>query len=65
MSEQQYAVGYVLSFYDDGEDEEQVLHVGTLKDCEYVAENTPAVAYSGSRPLKGAQMVIVEVAEDA
>ena len=57
MSE--FACGYVLSFFDDGEDEEQVLHIGTQEECEHVMRAVPAVSYNGNRPVKAARMVMV------
>ncbi len=55
-----YACGYVLDFAE-GEAEEQVLHVGTLAECEQIAALLPGVAYSGPRKCTGARFVIVPV----
>lgn len=53
-----WVCGYVLTFSDGGEPEEQVLHVGTREECERVADLVPAVSYSGSRPCSTARMVV-------
>lgn len=56
-----FACGYVLRFTDGGHDEEQVLHIGTKEECERLAEQIPAVAYGGGRPVRDAAFVIVEL----
>ncbi len=62
MSEH-YAVGYVLT-YEDGEQVEQVLHIGTKEECEKVADLMPAVAVSGPRRVLDARMVTVRMPEE-
>lgn len=57
MSE--YVCGYVIHFSDDGPDEGQELHRGSLQECGELADIIPAVCYSGSRPLRDAEFVIV------
>ena len=59
-----YACGYVLTFTDGGEDEEQVVHVGTLDECERTMKLLLSVAYSGDRPGVVAEGVIVALAPD-
>lgn len=56
-----HACGYVIEFSDGGEAEEQVLHKGSEASCRRVLEMTPAVMYSGSRPVKECYGVIVEL----
>lgn len=60
---ERYAVGYVLTF-EDGEQSEQVLHIGTKEECERVADLVPAVAVSGPRAVKAAQMVMIRLDEE-
>lgn len=58
-----FACGYVLEFAE-GEPEEQVLHVGTLEECERMSDLIPAVSYSGERRCTGARFVICTVNEE-
>lgn len=60
-AEQQFVCGYVIEFRDGGEPEAEVLHVGSLEDCEKVSSLIPGVAYSGDRPVEGARIVIREL----
>ena len=62
---EQWVCGYVLTFTDGGEPEEQILHVGSREDCEQVAGLIPAVAYSGPRPLGDCRMVVMPMPEEA
>jgi hypothetical protein len=59
-----YAFGYVLTFTDGGEPEEQVLHVGTLAECRRCMRRIPAIAYSGDRPGAEAHGMVVAVPPD-
>jgi hypothetical protein len=61
MSAPVYACGYLLTFTDGGEPEEQILHVGTLDECKRLLDAVPAIAYSGDRPGATARMMIVLV----
>ena len=56
-----YAGGYVIEFDDGGEPDEQVLVTGTEEECERVLAFLPAVAYSGTRPVRRAYLVIAPV----
>jgi hypothetical protein len=55
-----FVCGCVIHFMDGGEPEEQVLHQGTLEECKHLMDIIPAVSYSGIRPVKECQFVIVE-----
>ncbi len=57
----QFACGYILSFDDNGPDEEQVLHIGSEADCKQVLNLMSAVSYSGDRPLSGCKGVIAPI----
>ena len=54
-----YACGYIIYFKDDGEPEEQIFHVGSHKECEQTGKLFQAVSYSGNRPIKNCEFVIV------
>lgn len=56
-----HVCGYVLHFCDGQCPEEQVLHRGTLRECEDLGRLISAVCYSGSRPLSHAEFVIVKL----
>lgn len=60
MSAASFVLGYVIEFTDGGPDEEGFLHRGTLESCERLRDALPAIAYNGTRPVKGARTVIVE-----
>lgn len=59
-AEEEFICGYVIEFSDGGDPEGGILHQGTLEDCERVANMIPGVAYSGSRPVAQARIVIHE-----
>jgi len=55
-----FACGYILSFSDGGPDEEQILHIGTEKECNKILDFLPAVSYSGDRPVSGCTAGVIE-----
>lgn len=61
MSIPTHVCGYVIKFTDGGENEAEVLHVGTKEECERVADLIPAVAYSGNRPVKDCWMRVAKL----
>lgn len=53
-----FVCGCIIEFTDGGEPESQILHRGTLEECERVGKLIPGIAYKGSRPVKEARFVI-------
>ena len=53
-----FALGYVIHF-DEGDPESQVLHIGTLEECQNLFEKVPAVSYSGNKKVVNCEMKIV------
>lgn len=51
----------VIHFKDGEESEMMVLHTGTKEECQFVSDNTHAVAYSGDRPFDRAQVIVMEL----
>jgi len=60
----QFACGYVINFNDDGESEEQVLHIGSREECEKTGKLFQAVSYSGSRPVKNCEFRVVPISTE-
>lgn len=56
-----WMLGYVLYFKDGGEPEDRLLHKGTEAECRELADLLPCVAYSGTRPLDRAELVLGKV----
>ena len=54
----EYVCGYIINFADGGKPEGQILHTGTLKECQTIFDRTPAVSYSGGRQIKDCRMII-------
>ena len=54
-----WAIGYEISFHDEGETEYRILQDGlcSAKECEEMADLLPGVAYSGPRPVKAAYLI--------
>lgn len=59
----QYVAVYVIEFTDDGLAEVQVIHRGSMEECERVHQLLPGIAYKGSRPIKGAYQATFTAAE--
>lgn len=49
-----------IIYFKDGTSSEQVLHRGTLEECQRISEVCLAVSYSGDKEVDKAQFVIVE-----
>jgi hypothetical protein len=56
MTDQIWMLASVIEFSDGGEPEMQIIHCGTKKSCEQLADSMPAIAYSGSRPITRASL---------
>jgi len=55
----EWVAGYVMDFTDGGDSEACVLATGTLDKCEHFRNLLPGLAYSGTRPVKGAQSFVM------
>lgn len=61
----QYLFGYRIEFGDGGKPEAQILHKGTLEECEEMCRLLPGVVYSGPRPDPRAYFVIAPIPAEA
>ena len=55
---EKFVLGYVM-YFEEGEPESQVLHIGTREECQELFEKIPAVSSSGSRKVVECEMKIV------
>jgi hypothetical protein len=55
--------GCRIHFTDGGPLEVQLLHSGSLEECEAIYKQFSGVAYKGERPVKRAELVIMETEE--
>jgi hypothetical protein len=54
-----WVAGYIMDFADGNDSEARVLVTGSLEKCEHFRNLLPGLAYSGTRPIKGAQSFVM------